>query len=77
MSTDCRVKARIVGNWQWAVEEKRVGNVESRQLVVGGMMVMDSSRELGMTGKKVGCRQSRELGNILLEAGEEVAGFWV
>ena len=54
-----------------------MGNEESRQLVVGGMMVMDSSRELGMTGKKVGCRQSRELGNILLEAGEEVAGFWV
>ena len=68
---------KTVGSWQWAVEEKRVGNEESRQLVVGGMMVMDSSRELGMTGKKVGCRQSRELGNILLEAGEEVAGFWV
>lgn len=29
-----------------------------------------------MTGKKVGCRQSRELGDRLLEAGEEVAGFW-
>ena len=54
MSTDCRMKARIVGNWQCAVEEKRVGNEESRQLVVGGMMVMDSSRELGMTGKDYG-----------------------